>query len=353
MRSRAVGVWTAVGVAGGAVGNVVGGTLTQLADWRWVFWLNVPLGVLAVAASAIVLQGPTTAQNSDLPGTRTRRLDLRGAALATAGLVIASWAISGTELTSAATLSSGWPRLGVLVIGTSLLVAFVRSQRRPAHTRGTPRADDTVKVATDPLLPLGLFAHRGISVGTVTMLLAGATLMPMWFYLSLLMQNTFGYDALQTGLGFLPHAAVLIAVGAGLAPWLMGRVSSRLLVVTGCLITATGFAWQGITATDTDGTYLSVILGPAIVITIGAGLLNTPLTTAILAGATQDDAGAVSGLLNTTKQVGAAIGLAALTALISTTGTSDYRPAFLTMAALMTLAAASSRLLPASKKTTA
>src|SRR5699024_4101310 len=90
MRSRAVGVWTVVGVAGGAVGNVVGGTLTQLADWRWVFWLNVPLGVLAVAASAIVLQGPTTAQNSDLPGTRTRRLDLRGAALATAGLVIAS-----------------------------------------------------------------------------------------------------------------------------------------------------------------------------------------------------------------------------------------------------------------------
>ncbi|WP_338749219.1 MFS transporter [Janibacter alittae] len=349
-RSRAVGLWTAVGIAGGAVGNVVGGTLTQLADWRWVFWLNVPLGVLAVVAAAIVLQAPTSAQRKDPAGTRARRLDLQGAALATVGLVIASWAISGTDLISSGALSSGWPRFGALAIGSLLLIAFVWSQRRPTTT---PVQEGTGTMPVDPLLPLGLFAHRGISSGTVTMLLAGATLMPMWFYISLLMQNTLGYNPLRAGLGFLPHATVTALIGAGLAPRLMDRVSARVLVLCGCLIAAAGFAWQAFTAgppTSGDaGTYLSVILGPAIVISVGGGLLNTPLTTAILAGASPNDSGAVSGLLNTTKQVGAAIGLAALTALLATTGPADYRPAFIAMAALMTLATASSMLLPATK----
>ncbi|MBW0102081.1 MFS transporter [Pseudonocardia sp. KRD291] len=208
-----------------------------------------------------------------------------------------------------------------------------------------------------PLVPLRLFRLRAITVGNLAMLLVGVCLMPMWYFLSLYMQQGLGLSALATGLGFLPHTAITVAVGALLAPRLMNRMPARTLLATGCLIAAAGFWWQS--RIDVTDTYLTAILGPAIAIAVGGGLLNTPLTTLVTSGITRDDAGAASGLMNTTKQVGGALGLAALLTVAGggATGmgltadpvglTAGFSVAFTTMAGLLAVVAVLAAALPA------
>ncbi|WP_021595242.1 MFS transporter [Actinomadura welshii] len=304
VRPRALAAWTAVGLAGGTAGNLAGGLLTDALSWRWIFLVNVPVGALALLPARL-LPGRT--------GGR-RRLDVPGAALATGGVTALTFGIT-----------RGW-NAPALVIGAAALAAFaVVQSRSPA-----------------PLIPLRLLRVRAVAAGNATMLLAGACLNPMWFFLALSMQNVLHLTAFQTGLGFLPHTLLTIAVALHVTPRLMRHASDRTLIIAGALIAAAGFLWQS--RLSPGGAYLPDVLGPAVLISAGGGLLNTPLTNAVTSGAPSGDAGAASGLMNTTKQAGAALGLAALAALTAREET--YDRAFLTMAALLLAAAATARALP-------
>ncbi|URM99988.1 MFS transporter [Actinomadura madurae] len=304
VRPRALAAWTAVGLAGGTAGNLAGGLLTDALSWRWIFLVNVPVGALALLPARL------------LPGRAggRRRLDVPGAALATGGVTALTFGIT-----------RGW-NAPALVIGAAALAAFaVVQSRSPA-----------------PLIPLRLLRVRAVAAGNATMLLAGACLNPMWFFLALSMQNVLHLTAFQTGLGFLPHTLLTIAVALHVTPRLMRHASDRALITAGALIAAAGFLWQS--RLSPGGAYLPDVLGPAVLISAGGGLLNTPLTNTVTSGAPSRDAGAVSGLMNTTKQAGAALGLAALAALTAREET--YDRAFLTMAALLVAAAATARALP-------
>ncbi|WP_344294413.1 MFS transporter, partial [Streptomyces synnematoformans] len=319
-RTRAVAVWTAAGSAGGTAGNLVGGLLTEALSWRWILLINVPVGVAALVAAARLLPGTRP------HGRRRPRLDLPGAALATAGLLALAYGIarSGT---------SGWssPRTALsLVLGLGVLAGFVALQARPAAGR-------------TPLLPLRLFRARAIWLGNVLMLLAGASLTPMWYFLSLSMQHVLGYGPLETGLGFLPHTVLGVLVGVRLTPWAMRHVGARPLVAAGALTAAAGFLWQS-RATEAS-TYWSGVFGPAVVMTLGSALFIAPLTTVVVSGIAPADAGAAAGVMNTVKQVGSGLGLAVLVAVAAPGGgtpaalAAAYAHAFAAMAALLAVVA--------------
>ncbi len=327
-RHRALAAWTAVGLAGGTTGNLVGGLLTEYLSWRWVLLGNVPVGLLAAVLAVRALPAGDTVR-------RRRPVDLPGAVLATTGLLALTFGIvrSGTH---------GWgspTTLVALTCGLGALTVFVVVERRFARV---------------PLLPPNLLGIRSVAWGNVVLLLAGACLNPMWYFLTFAMQNVLGFGPLLTGLGFLPHTVLTIVVGIWLTPRLMRRVEPRTLVVAGAAVAAAGFAWQS--GLDADSAYLPGILGPAVLISLGGGLLNTPITVLATSGVAEEDAGAASGLLNTTKQVGGAVGLAALVAMVNprldgggaTAFADGYGLAFLIMAALLVATALCALLLPRS-----
>ncbi|SHF15378.1 MFS transporter [Streptoalloteichus hindustanus] len=307
-RTRAVATWSAVSLAGGTAGNLVGGLLTQFLSWRGVLLVNVPLGVVALVLAARVLP-------ADHGHRSARRLDLPGAALVTAGLAAITYGITRTH-------DHGWgDPLTALTLagGVCALAVFVVTQARFTRT---------------PLVPLHLFRVRAVSVGNVAMLLAGAGLIPMWYFLTLFMQRELHYGPLWTGMGFLPHTLLSMLVGTRVTPRLMRRFSTRHLVVVGAVLAAAGFLWQSRVGSDTG--YLWGVLGPAVVISLGGGLLNTPLTTAVTSGVDTSDAGAAAGLMTTTKQIGSALGLAVLVTIGQSSETAvDHGRVFLATAATL------------------
>ncbi|WP_206511680.1 MFS transporter [Rhodococcus sp. BGS-1C] len=319
-RTRALATWTAVGIAGGTAGNLAGGVLTEFLTWRSILLINVPIGVVgALMALRYVPPGKVRSMRP--------RLDVPGAILATGGLGALAFGVA-----QAARLGWGSPvTLGCMASGAVALAAFVVVETR------------TVNV---PLIPMRLFRNRSVVIGNGVMLFAGACLNPMWFFLTLSMQNILHYSPLQTGLAFLPHTIVAIAVGMGATPWLMRRIDGRVLISAGSLIAALGFWWQA--HLETGSGYLLGILLPAVVFSIGSGLLNTPITAAVLSGVDDDDAGAASGLMNTTKQVGGALGLAVLVTLSSTSPTvlDGYNRAFILIAVVMGIVAFMALALP-------
>ncbi|WP_242884948.1 MFS transporter [Actinomadura litoris] len=305
-RPRALAAWTAAGLAGGTSGNLVGGVLTDALSWRWVLLVNVPVGVLALVPALRLL-----------PDARgSRRLDVRGAALATVGIASLTYGLAHAGTPTGA---------AVIVAGAALLACFAALQARERS----------------PLLPLRLLRSREVAAGNAAMLLAGACLNPMWYFLALSMRDVLHFGALRTGLGFLPHTLLTIVVGLHLTPRLMRRAPNRTLVAAGALVAASGFLWQS-ALTEGSG-YAAGVLGPAVLISLGGGLLNTPLTAAVTSGVPAGDAGAASGLMNTAKQVGGALGLAVLAVLAALDG---YGAAFLAIAGLLVLTAATAVLLP-------
>lgn len=308
-RTRAIAAWTAVGLAGGAAGNLLGGAVTQYLSWRGVLLMTVALGVpTGVLASRIPPDGRAAG----------RRLDLPGAAAGTVGLLALVHGITAA--------APGWIGTGI-----AALLVFMAVERR----------------VQDPLVPLGLFDDRATSVGNLVTVLVGACLVPMWFFLAYVMQDGIGLGPLATGLGFLPHTLVTLAVGLWAAPWLMRRIEARLLVAAGAAVAAVGFGWQSLV--DGGDSYLSGMVGPAVAMSVGAGLLTTPLTAVVVRAAAPDTAGAVSGLLNTAKQVGAGLGLALLVGLAggAPDAVTGYGRAFGAMAVVLAVAAALALGLPA------
>ncbi|MGW9480144.1 MFS transporter [Saccharomonospora azurea] len=326
-RHRALAVWTAVGLTGGTLGNLLGGVITEYLTWRWVLFVNVPL---AVVAGLLAVRAPGTDGV-----TRRRSVDLPGAVLATVGLVSLTFGVvtAGTHGWRAPTT---W---AALILAAAVFAAFVVVEWRWAPV---------------PLLPPGLFRIRSVARGNVVLLLAGACLNPMWYFLTFAMQGVLGLGPLATGFGFLPHTVLTIVVGVWLTPRLMRAVAHRTLVVAGAVVAAAGFVWQsGLTA---DTGYLAGFLGPAILIALGGGLLNTPATVLATSGVDPRDAGAASGLLNTAKQVGAAVGLAVLVTVVRPdAGSRDadaladtYGLAFLALALVSATTAVAALLLPRS-----
>ncbi len=293
-RARAFGVWSAMNAAGGALGVLVGGVLTEYAGWRWVMWVNVPMALVALA---LAWRGVA----ADRPAARHTRPDVLGAVLGTGGMTALVYGIVGTD-------RHGWAApqtIGAVAGAVVLLVGFVLVQR--ATTR-------------DALLPLGLFRLRTVSGANTYNLLLGAAMASAFYFLSLYLQDVLGHGPATAGLMFLPFALGVVA-GSVVAIRLGSRMPSRSLLVLGGLVTAAGFAWFGRIAAD--GTFLADVLGPSLVTSIGFGLCLGPVVATATVGVPERQSGVASGVLNTSRQLGASLGLAALgTAAAARAGTS-------------------------------
>ena len=282
-RARALGVWSAVSAAGASAGALFGGILTDFLNWRWILFVNVPVGAVALVAA-----------RRDLPESRAemahRHLDLAGAITVTAGLVALVFALVRTETYSWGSAQVLMP----LALAVVLLAVFLVLQAR---------------LSKAPLVPLHIFRSRSVSGGNAVMLMMFGALFGSWYFETLYMQHVLGYSPLQAGVAFLPQT-LLIAAGAQVTSRLVPRFGPRLLILVGTLVAAAGLAWLAqITA---GSTFVTDLLGPYVLIGLGMGLAVTPIAVAGTAGVPREEAGLASGLLNTSRTVGASIGLAAL-----------------------------------------
>ncbi|MDK1342076.1 MFS transporter [Streptomyces sp. 378] len=302
----------------------IGGALTEYLSWRWVLLVNVPIGAAGVLLGARLLPGGRDSGAGP-------RLDIPGAALATAGIAALTYGLAQAD-------SHGWSdamTVGATAAGVLVMAGFVWVEAR---------------VAPAPLVPLRLFRIRSVGVGNLILLLTGACLIPMWYFLSLYMQQVLHYGPLRTAVGFLPHTLITMAVGARLTPRLLQYAEPRTLIITSAAVSAAGFWWQS-RITPESG-YLDGVLGPALLISVGGGLLLTPITSAVTSGVDPADAGAASGLMNTTKQVGGALGIAVLSAVAAAEVpgvralTGGYARAFLAIAGVLAVVAVVSLALP-------
>ncbi len=280
---KALGLWSAVGGAGGAVGVLLGGILTAELSWRWVLFINVPIGVVTFALGYLYL-GEARREVTE------RSLDIAGSVTVTAGLAVLVYGIVGTDVHPWGSVQTIVP----LLIGAALLVAFFVIEARLAKV---------------PLVPFALFKSRWVSGANVVMFLVGAAFFTMWYFLSLYLQDALGFGALKTGLCFAPMA-MFIVVGAQTAARVLGRVGVRNLMFAGTALVAVAFAWMS--RLDASSTYLGSVLGPGCIASFALGLLFTPLASAATTGVDRSEAGLASGVLNTSRQLGGSIGLAVL-----------------------------------------
>lgn len=298
-RTRAIATWSAVGAGGGAAGGLVGGVLTDLLSWRWVLLINVPVGALVIVGAALWIR------ESRAEGGR--RLDLPGAVLVTGGLAAVAYGIVQTEQAGWGEAATLLPLLG----GVTLLAAFVAVEAR----------------AKAPLMPLKVFRSRAVTSANVSMLVNGSASFGMWFFMTVYAQNVLGYTPLEAGLALVP-SSLAVVLGSKLAPRLMVSTGARNLAVIGTLVAATGFGWQSLM--EADGTYVTTILGPGILMMAGMGLAITPLASLATSGAAPGDAGLVSGLVNTSRTMGGALGLAVLSTVAASRTAGGTGPEALT-----------------------
>jgi EmrB/QacA subfamily drug resistance transporter len=284
-RNRAMGVYAAMSIAGAAVGLMAGGLLTTYLSWRWVFFVNVPIGI------AVALVAPRALGDSEPhPG----RFDLPGAITSTLGLAALVYGLS-----NAATSPNGvthWHDTKVVASLTAavvLLVSFVVIEARSQHA----------------LMPLRIFRNRSRSGAYLVMLCVGTAMFGMFFFLTLFVQTVWGYSALKTGVAYLPMVATIMLM-AGVSAQLVPRIGARPLLLAGSLIGAGGMFW--LSRINEHSTYVGGLLGPMMVTAAGLGMLFMPLTLVALSRVPDRDAGLASSLLNTGQQVGGSIGLALL-----------------------------------------
>ncbi|UYQ66706.1 MFS transporter [Streptomyces peucetius] len=285
-RNRAFGVFAAVSAGGGAIGLLAGGMLVEWLDWRWVLFVNVPIGLL------IAFAAPRWIRES---GRHPGHFDLSGALLSTLGMVSLVYGFIRAA-------QHGWRDAYTLASFSAalvLLTAFLMVERR----------------SKQPITPLHMFADRN-RAGTYGMMLGlAAAMFGMFFFLTLFVQNVLGFGPLRAGLAFLPVSAV-IAVGAGLASQLLPKYGPKPFMVTGAALAAAGLAW--LTLTDIHSTYAGSILGPMLVFSLGMGMQFVSLTLMALSGVPTHESGAASGLLNATQQVGGSLGLSILVTVFGT-----------------------------------
>ena len=284
-RNRAMGVYAAMSVAGGAVGLIAGGLLTNYLSWRWVLFVNVPIGLAAAFAAPRVL-----AESGRQPG----RFDLPGALTASGGLAALVYGLSNAATSPDGTSHWGDAKVVVsLVAAVVLLAAFAVIETRSAN----------------PLLPLRLLRDRNRTGANLIILCVGAAISGMFFFLTVFMQAIWGYSALKTGLGYLPlMAGIMVASGA--AAQLISRVGARRLLLSGSVISAAGLFW--LSRLHEHSSYAGAVLGPMLGTAVGLGLLFVPLTLVAMSRVRNEESGVAASLRNTGQQIGGSIGLAVL-----------------------------------------
>jgi EmrB/QacA subfamily drug resistance transporter len=291
-RAKALGVWSAISAGGGAVGLLLGGVLTDQLSWQWIFFVNVPIGLLALGlALRFVPESRLTARTG---------FDLGGAALVTAGLVVLVFAITKAQ-------AWGWGdgrTIALEAAAAALLVGWGALESRLRH----------------PLIRLGVFRIRTLASANGAMLLVGGALFSMFFFGSLYLQNIKGYDALQTGLAFLPMTVGIIA-GAAMSQALIRRFGVKPVLIGGLLVAASGLLI--LTGLSPDSSYATSMLPGLVLMAVGMGNTFTPLTLTATTNVGPEEQGLASGLFTTAQQVGGALGLAILSTIAS--GATDTR----------------------------
>jgi EmrB/QacA subfamily drug resistance transporter len=292
-RNIALGVWGAASGIGGAVGVLLGGVLTSYLDWSWIFFVNLPVGVAVLAVSPWLLSESRAALVH-------RHYDVSGATSITAGLMVLVYAITrGSE--------HGWSNaatVGLLATAGALIVAFVAIEARSAA----------------PLLPLRIFRLRTLSAANAIMLVTGGATFGQFFLLTLYLQEVLRYSAIETGVAFIALAVTIVAV-SNLGQALTTRLGARPVLSAGLLVTAAGGALYA--QMPADGHYFWNVFPALLVSGIGLAFSFVPVTIASLTGVQPADAGVASGLINTSRQIGGSIGLAAVTT-IAATATGHY-----------------------------
>ncbi len=291
-RTRALGVWSAIAAGGAAVGLLLGGVLTDLVSWPWIFIVNVPVGAIAIALAVRFV-----------PESRVdvghRSFDAGGALTVTGGLVVLVFAIIKAQ-------AFGWGSgrtLGLLAAGIALLVAFVVIERR----------------SVAPLVRLSVFRIRTIATADGALLLVGSAMFGMFFFASLYVQDILGYSALRAGLAFLPVTAGII-IGSVVAQQLIRRLGVRNVATLGIVLAVAGMLL--LTRVPVHGSYAGDLLTALMPLSIGMGLIFVPITLLATAGVNGDDAGLASGLFNTAQQVGGSLGLALMSTFAASHTTS-------------------------------
>ena len=277
-RIRALGVYSAVSAGGGALGLLLGGVITNYLSWRWILFINAPIGIALALAAPRVLVAPRPSAG---------RLDLPGAALVTAGAGTLVYGLSRAAV-------HGWSEsTTVLTLGVAavLLVAFVGVEA----------------ISRQPLMPLRILANRNRSGAYVLSFAVGATLSGLLFLLTLFVQNVLGFTPLQAGFAFLPTALGVI-VGAGIATRLIGRIGPRTPMTVGALMAAIGLFW--LSAITPTSNYFAAVLGPLAVLAIGLGQIFVSTTNVTIAGVAPAESGLASALLNVGRQLGGSFGIA-------------------------------------------
>ncbi|MGH2906654.1 MAG: MFS transporter [Solirubrobacterales bacterium] len=295
-RNKALGAWGAVAGSAGAAGVLLGGILTDGLGWEWVLWVNVPVAIVALAFTPGLI--PESVADSD-----SRHFDAAGAVTITAGLSLMAYALldAGT---------SGWDStktISLLAASAALIGIFVVVERR----------------SKAPLVPFSIFRIRTLTGANVAGLLLGASLFSMFYFISLYMQQVLGYSAIKAGLSYLPLALTII-FAAGLGSQLVTRFGFKPILAIGLGFVSVGLLW--FSRVSVDGTFLSDVLGPSLLAAIGLGFGFVTSTIAAVAGVEDREQGLASGLINTSNQIGGALGLAILST-IATTRTEDVAAA--------------------------
>ncbi len=287
-QAKAIGVFSFVASAGGSIGLIAGGVITQTINWHWIFFINLPIGLITAFLATRLVPA------RDGLGLRAGA-DIFGAALLTGGLMLGVYNILQVP-------TEGWGSSQTLVLGAAsllLVAAFVVRQAR----------------IKNPLMPLRLFRSRNVAGANVVQSLVVAGMFGMFFLGALYMQKILGYDALQVGLAFLPATIVMGTMSIGLSERLIMRFGPRRTLLPGVALIGVGLLWFA--RTPVHGTYVTDLMPAMILIGFGVGTAFPSLMTLAMSGATPSDSGLASGLVNTSLQVGGAIGLAVLATLAS------------------------------------
>src|SRR5215213_1360680 len=285
-RNRAFGVFSAVAVSGSAIGLIAGGMLTSWLSWRWVLFVNVPIGILLASLAPLYFT-----ESERQPG----KFDLGGALTSTAGMAALVYGFISAA-------HDGWSNLatvGSFTAAAVLLATFFSIETRTSQ----------------PITPLHMFADRNRAGSYAVMLSLAAALFGMFFFLTLFVQDVLGYSPLQAGFAFLPVTAAIIG-SSQFAARSLPRIGPRRLMTTGALLGTVGLAW--LTQISVTSGYVTGILGPMLVFGLGMGLLFVPLTIVAVSGVAPHEAGAASSLLNVTQQVGGSLGLSILVTVFGT-----------------------------------
>jgi MFS family permease len=278
--------------SGGAAGVLLGGILTDGLGWEWVLWVNVPVSLIAFALSPRLIA-------ESRAESETRAFDVAGAVTVTAALSVLVYALVDAN-------DAGWgssQTIGLLALSMVLLAAFVAIELRTRK----------------PLVPFSIFRIRTLTGANVVGLLVGASLFSMFFFISLYMQQVLGYSAIHAGLSYLPLALVIMAT-AGIASQLVTKLGYKPVLAAGLLFIVAGLLW--FSRVSVGGGFTTDILGPSLLAAAGLGFAFVTTTIAAVSGVEESEAGLASGLINTSQQVGGALGLAVLSS-VATSHTAD------------------------------